>query len=213
MKSIVIGIHLQKEDVQPVAEVMPVGDLFASVFEVGDDRPMGDRDLLVEVAAIRARLLDAATFIAVRYGLAVHDANELAAKCGTMTKRWRDQLVAHRDEVEMTLKAAAASPPPRPNRRDFESGAAYMRALHDATNAVNLDGSFRQVLERTLIPLATQHRWLRDSSSVELAMLVRRRDLESLRSAGESLRYSHPKMPFLLSGPWPLEVFADDHQQ
>src|SRR6266480_3701149 len=114
MKSIVIGIHLQQEDVQPVAEAMPVGDLFASVFEVADDRPLGDRDLLVEVAAIRARLLDAATFIAVRYGLAVHDANELAAKCAAMTKQWRDQLVAHRDEVEMTLKAAAASPPARP---------------------------------------------------------------------------------------------------
>ena len=213
MKSIVIGIHLQRDDVQPIAEAMPVDDLFASVFPVDDDRPLGDRDLLVEVAGIRSRLLDAATFIAVRYGFAVHDAKELAAKCGGMTRRWREQLVAHRDEVEMTLKAAAAAPPPRPNRHDFESGAAYLRALHEATNAVTIDGAFRQGLERTLIPLATQHRWLRDSSSVELAMLVRRRDLESVRKAGESLRYAHPAMPFLLSGPWPLEVFADDHQQ
>ena len=213
MKSIVIGIHLKQQDVQPVAETMPIGNLFASVFGVEDDRPLGDRDLLIEVAAIRARLLDVATFIAVRYGFAVRDAKELAAKCSGMTERWRERLIAHRDEVEMTLKAAASAPPSRPNRRDFKSGADYLRALHGATNAVDIDPAFRDAVQARLIPLATQHRWMRDATSVELAMLVRRNDLEAIRTAGESLRSEHPTMPFLLSGPWPLEVFADDDQQ
>jgi hypothetical protein len=213
MKSIVIGIHLQKNDVEPVARAMKAGDLFASVFDVDDERPLGDRDLLLEVSSVRARLLDAATFVAVRYGLAVRDENELAAKCSGMTQRWRQLLVAHRDEVEMTLKAAAAAPPPRPNRRDFKSGAEYLRALHEATNAVDIDPDFRRGVERALIPIAPQHRWIRDSSSVELAMLVRRADLDAVRVAGESLRRDYPRMPFLLSGPWPLEVFTDDDQQ
>lgn len=213
MKSIVIGIHLKHNDVEPVAKAMKVGDLFASIFPVDDDRPLGDRDLLIEVSSIRARLLDVATFIAVRYGLAVRDEDELSMKCSGHTKRWREILVAHRDEVEMTLKAAATAPLPRPNRNDFTSGAAYLRALHEATNAVTIDSNFRRGVERTLIPIATQHRWIRDSSSVELAMLVRRSDLHAVREAGESLRRDHATMPFLLSGPWPLEVFADDHQQ
>jgi hypothetical protein len=68
--------------------------------------------------------------------------------------------------------------------------------------------------ERTLLPLATEHRWIhRDQSSVELAMLVRRSDLDKVREAGERLRADFSAVPFLLSGPWPLEVFADDHQQ
>ena len=213
MKSIVIGIHLHEEDVRPVAEAMKLGELWTSVFAVDDDRPLGDRDLLLEVAAIRARLLDRATFVAIRYGFAVRDANELASKTAAMTTRWRELLMAHRDHVEMTLKVPAAAPPPRPNRRDFASGAAYLRALHESSNAVDIDAGFRSDVERMLIPLTVQHRWFRDASSIELAMLVRRPDVARINEAGEALRRDHAKTPFLLSGPWPLEVFADDHQQ
>lgn len=211
MKSVVIGVHLYSTDVEPIAETMRVGDLFASVFPVEDDRPLGDRDLLLEIAAVRSQLLDRATFIAIRYGFAVRDEHELAAKCAGLTARWRDLLMTHRDEVEMTLKSAAAAPPARPDRRDFASGAAYLRALHEATHAVNIEPGFQAGVERTLIPLTTQHRWLRDSASVELAMLVRRRDLDKVRQAGEALQRDFAKVPFLLSGPWPLEVFTDDH--
>jgi gas vesicle protein GvpL/GvpF len=213
MKSIVIGIHLHEEDVRPAAEAMRAGELYASVFPVDDDRPIGDRNLLLEVAAVRARLLDRATFVAIRYGVAVRDANELATKVAGMTSRWRELLIAHRDEVEMTLKVPAAAAPARPNRRDFASGAAYLRALHESSNAVDIDAAFRRDVERTLIPLASKHRWIRDASSVELAMLVPRADVAKINAAGEALRRDHNKTPFLLSGPWPLEVFTDDHQQ
>jgi len=213
MKSIVIGIHLYEEDVRPVADAIRAGDLWASVFPVDDDRPLGDRNLLLEVAAIRGRLLDRATFVAIRYGFAVRDASELASKTTAMSAHWRELLIAHRDEVEMTLKVPAVAPPPRPNRRDFASGAAYLRALHESSNAVDIDAAFRADVERTLVPLAARHRWIRDASSVELAMLVRRSDVAKVNAAGEALRRDHAKTPFLLSGPWPLEVFTDDHQQ
>jgi len=195
-----------------VTEAMKVGELWGSAFAVDDDRPLGDRDLLLEVAAIRARLLDRATFVAIRYGFAVRDAKELAEKTAGMTVRWRDVLVAHRDEVEMTLKVPAAAPPSRPNRKDFASGAEYLRALHASSNAVDIDAAFRDDVERTLVPLATRHRWIRDASSIELALLIRRSDVARVNAAGESLRNNHAKTPFLLSGPWPLEVFTDDHQ-
>jgi gas vesicle protein GvpL/GvpF len=214
MKFIILGIHLREGDIEPVTNVMAVAGLFASAVGVDDDRPLADRDLLVEIANVRAKLLDRATFVAVRYGFSVRDENELAAKCADRTTKWRELLIAHRDEVEMTLKAPAAAPAARPNRRDFDTGSAYLRALYAATYAVDVDGQFRACIERTLVPRATQHRWIRDSASVELAMLVRRNDLDAVRDAGEQLRRDFASVPFLLSGPWPLEVFAsDDHQQ
>ncbi|HJT16226.1 MAG TPA: hypothetical protein VJ853_02510, partial [Thermoanaerobaculia bacterium] len=88
------------------------------------------------------------------------------------------------------------------------------RALHDASNAVDIDPRFRAEVERTLVTRATRHRWIRDSASVELAMLVRRSGVDKIRAAGEQLRRDFASVPFLVSGPWPLEVFAsDDHQQ
>ena len=68
MKFVVLGIHLRKDDIEPVTRAMTVADLFASAVAVDDDRPLADRDLLVEIAGVRARLLDRATFIAERDG-------------------------------------------------------------------------------------------------------------------------------------------------
>ena len=214
MKWVVIGAHLQREDVEPIANVMPVADMFLSALPIDDDRPLGDRDLLMQVADVRAKLLERATFVAIRYGFAVRDAAEATSKCGGLTTRWRALLSAHRDEVEMTLKIAAEAPAARPDRHDFSSGADYLRALHESAKTVDVDPNFRDGVERALLPLTTQHRWIhRDRSSMELAMLVRRRDLENIRAAGEKLRQQFAAVPFLLSGPWPLEVFSDDHQQ
>lgn len=213
MKWLVIGAHLQREDVEPIANVMQVGHLFLSALPVDDDRPLGDRDLLMQVADVRAKLLDRATFVAIRYGFAVRDAAEATSKCGGLTTRWRALLTAHRDAVEMTLKIAAAASTARPDRHDFSSGADYLRALHESAKGTDVDPRFRDGVERTLLPLTMQHRWIhRDRSSMELAMLVRRHELENIAAAGETLRKEFAAVPFLLSGPWPLEVFADDHQ-
>lgn len=214
MKSVVIGAHLQRQDIEPVTETLPLAELFLSAVPIADDQPLGDRDLLMKVADVRGRLLDRATFVAIRYGFAVRDEHEAQIKCVGLIPRWRDLLIAHREEVEMTLKAAAASPAARPDRHDFASGAGYLRALHESAQTVDIDPEFRKGIERVLVPLTTQHRWIhRDNSSVELAMLIRRRDKEVVRSAGEQLRREFSAFPFLLSGPWPLEVFADAHQQ
>jgi hypothetical protein len=213
MKSLVIGAHLLRDDVEPVAQALVAGDLYLSAVEINDDQPLGDRELLLRVAAIRAKLLDVATFVAIRYGFTAASAEEAQWKCAAHIAQWRRALTAHRGHVEMTVKTAAASPRARPDRRDYTSGADYLRALHDATQSASADPAFRAGAEELIVPLAIRHRWIhRDEKSVELAALVSRAQLDAVNAAGEALRARCPDVPFMLSGPWPLEVFADDHE-
>ena len=208
MKSVIIGAHLRREDVEPVAEAIPVGDLFLSGLPLADDQPLGDRHLLVRVAHARSLLLDRATFIAIRYGFAVASSGEAQSKCGDRVARWRESLEANRDNIEMTLKVVASRGEDRPQRTDFKSGAEYLRALHRASRAAGVDPRFRDAVSR----LGT-HRWLhRDDRALECALLIPRQSVNEVVAAGERLKRDFPDVPFLLSGPWPLEVFVDDHQ-
>jgi hypothetical protein len=214
MKQIAIGAHLLRDDVESVAGVIPVGDLFLSAVEVADDQPLGDRELLIQVAGVRAKLLDIATFVAIRYGFTLSSPVDAESKCATHLARWKRLLIEHREHVEMTMKVAAASARPRPDRRDFTNGADYLRALHAATQAANIDGTFREHTERLIVPMSVKHRWMhRDERSVELTVLIPRARLDDVYAAGEELRRASPDVPFLLSGPWPLEVFADDDRE
>jgi hypothetical protein len=213
MKLVVIGAHRERSDIEPLAEALPAGDLWLSGVPVDDDQPLGDRELLLRVAAVRAALLDRATFIAIRYGFAAHGAADALAKCAAHLPRWERVLRDCDNMVEMTLKVAAASPRPRPHRADYDSGAAYLRALHDATRAADVAPEFRAAVENAIAPLAAKHRWSsRDNASLEFAVLVRRDSVSAINDEGTRLKASFPHVPFLLSGPWPLEVFADDHE-
>lgn len=212
MKWIIAGAHLRAEDVEPPAAAIPAGDLVLSGLEIADDQPLGDRDLLLRVARLRAALLERATFIAIRYGLTVQGGSlgesEALAKCASYLPRWRALLEAHRSDVEMTLKVAAVSPKARPDRRGFDSGAAYLRALHEAVASAGVSDDFRAAAERAVG--GALQRWThRDEKSLELAALVPRADVQRIREAGETLKRQFPDVPFLLSGPWPLEVFAE----
>lgn len=212
MKYLAIGVHLLRDDVEPVAEAIPVGDLFLSAISVADEQPTGDRELLLRVAGVRAKLLDVATFIAVRYGFTFAAADEAQSKTLAYHAKWKRVLTANRDNVEMSLKVAASSPAPRPHRQDFPGGGAYLRALHAATQATNVDPAFRDAADRLLVPLAVKHRWLhRDEKSIELTALVARGRIDDVLAAGKELRKTG--VPFLLSGPWPLEMFADDDHE
>jgi hypothetical protein len=207
MKSVVVGVHLAREDVEPIADVIGVGDVWLSVVGIHDDQPVGDRDLLVRIAKVRAELLQRATFVAVRYGFAVSSAAEALAKSAVHLERWKGLLEQNRGNVEMTLKVAATSSQARPDRKQFESGAEYLKALHAATQSTQVDGAFREAAERAMN--AVEHRWIhRDNNSMELAALVQRVNVDSVLAAGETLKREFPRVAFLLSGPWPLEVFA-----
>lgn len=214
MKSIVIGAHLLRDDVEPLAEAVPVGDLFLSALPIPDEQSLGDRQLLLRIASIRAKLLEIATFIAIRYGFTITSTEDARSRCEPRLDRWKQLLVTHRTDVEIVLKTPAGDAHARPDRAQFTSGAAYLRALHEATTAARPDPDLQRAVENLLLPLAVRHAWLvRDSRSLELAMLIPRSRLEEIRLAGDALRRDLPDVPFLLSGPWPLEVFADDDQQ
>lgn len=213
MKLVVIGAHLERNDVEPVAEAIAVSDLWLSGMAVEESQPLGDRDLLLRVAKTRAALLERETFVAIRYGFTAYGSPDAAAKCAAHIDRWRRVLHEYRGMVEMTLKVAAEEPRARPDRRDFESGAAYIRALHDATRATAVAPEFRKAVDETIAPLAVKHRWSnRDTASLEFAALVKREDVAAVNEAGSALKRDFSSVPFLLSGPWPLEVFADDYE-
>ena len=213
MKLVVIGVHLRREDIEPLAVAVEAGDLWLSALEVADDQPIGDRDLLLRVAAKRAELLARATFLAVRYGFTASSAADALTKCLPHVERWRRALSAAGNRVEMTLKVAAQNPQQRPDRSSFSSGALYLKALHQSSRAASVDPAFREAVDTIITPLAAQHRWIaRDQASLELVLLVQRAAVEQVNAAGNDLKQKFPDVPFLLSGPWPLEVFADDHE-
>jgi hypothetical protein len=202
MKSVVIGIHLRREDIH--IDALPFGDLWLSGVAIADDQPLADRDLLLRVARLREELLARATFIAVRYGCVV-------PPLPALRPQWGGILATNRDHVEMTLKVVTDSPNRRPSRDQFTSGADYLRALRQAAD-VEIDPAFREAAERAMNGVAVQ--WIhRDERSIELAALVERSRIDAIRQAGEQLKRDFPRVPFLLSGPWPLEVFADADQQ
>lgn len=208
MKSIVIGAHLRREDIEPLASAIPVSDLFLSALAIAEQQALGDRELLLRVAQTRAQLLERATFLAIRYGFTISSDDDARAKTSAHVAKWKATLEANRDRVEMTLKVAASSPRPRPRREDFTSGAEYLKALHAATHGADVDPTFKSEVEQRMLPLCVAHRWShRDEKSIELAMLVDRQQVDDVRAAGEALKPTG--VAFLLSGPWPLEVFAD----
>ena len=120
MKSIAIGVHLWREDIEPLADAVPVSGLYLSAVAVADDQSLSDRDLLVRVTTTRAALLDRATFVAIRYGFSFRTAAEAEAKCAPHVERWKVLLEQHRNRVEFTLKVAAPGSA-RPDRHDFKS--------------------------------------------------------------------------------------------
>jgi len=213
MRLVVIGAHLERSDIEPPAEAIPVADLWLSGLPIEDAQALGDRELLLRVAKTRASLLDRATFIAIRYGFTAHAASDAAVKCAAHIDRWRHVLHDCRGFVEMTLKVAAASPRARPDRKDFSSGGAYIRALHEATRGAEVDPAFRSAVEAIVAPFAVKHRWSnRDTASLEFAALVPEDAVAAVNEAGAVLKRNFASVAFLLSGPWPLEVFADDHE-
>jgi hypothetical protein len=210
VKLIAIGIHGALADIARSGEAtgVAVGSVFVSALAVPHEQPISDRDLLLRVAGIRSVLLESATYIAVRYGAAFSSAEELQKRFIGRAAEAAELLRSRRGCVEMTMKMPVGGAAPPPDRRYFQNGADYLRALQVHRNAAQLDPAFRARVEERLSPLAVEYRWRpRDAGSMELVALIAREEVDRFRAAAESLRDS--KQAFLLSGPWPLEVFGE----
>ena len=159
---------------------MPFGELWLSGVTIADDQPLADRDLLLRVAKLRAALLERATFIAIRYGFA----SVPPMRCVEARNRRGGDPHANRDNVEMTLKVAAASPKRAPDRRDqFTTGAGYLRALHESRSAWTIDRRFPRSRGGRDAGAASIAGFIATRSRLELAVLVAPRRA-STRSAG-----------------------------
>lgn len=184
--------------------------LIVSAIAFDAERGIADQELLGRALEARSALMARATFVAIRYGASVKDGYEAAAKCASFLSRWREVLDRHHGMAEITIRLAGAGKGERPDRHAFKRGSDYLRALH-AARAAQIDESTRSAVEKTFVGLAAEHRWLaREDGGAEFVALVNRNDMEAVRNAGQRLQSEMREVPFLLSGPWPLEVFADE---
>lgn len=208
-----IGAHLDRTHVEPVSSVTPIdlGELVLSAATIHRDRGSSDPALLRSALESRDRLLDLATFIAIRWGSIV-DSDEVAReKCASRIERWRTRLEKTQGMVEMTFKIGGKGKPVRPDFRSASSGRDYLQKLHDMRRGVEIDTNLLDRAEALFRPVAVELRQLRrEDGGAEIALLVPRERLRSVAEAGRQLQEERPESPFLLSGPWPLEVFADE---
>lgn len=206
MRHILIGVHSRSEDISG-AVAMPLHDLFLSALPVDETRGIAERKFVEEVARVRQELIAREIFVALRYGTTVHGSEEAEAKCGQLIDGWRRLLERWRGYVEITLKVAPQLAVSRPKRSEVASGAEYLRKL-DAMRTQELSSDFREHVERELA-FAAEMKWnRRGDGGWELAAMIRREQLSQLEGVASRLK-SADAPPFLISGPWPLEVFAN----
>lgn len=212
-KHVLIGAHLERSDAEDVEGValFDLGDVTLSAAPFDPRHGIADRQLVLRVAAIRAALAARETFIAIRYGVAVAGLEEARSKVASFVDGWRARLERNRGMVEMTMKIGTAGVQARPPRDGFDSGRAYLEALHKARSPRPVDPAFREAVDVIAGTYARDARWgHREDGGTEVAFLVPRSSVPAFAAAGEKLRADFPSVPFLLSGPWPLEVFAHD---
>ena len=208
-----IGAHLRSEDtaVVPAVQTIHVEGLFVSAYSFDARAGIADSSLIAEVTKARGALIQQEIFVAIRYGVSVSDPNETADKIRPHLERWTGLLTDYRGYVEMTLKIASQENAARPDRHQFQSGADYLRELHRTRSAKSLEPEVSEMLEKNLFPIALQTRWVdRQDAGIELAFLMHRSELEALGEIAQRIKSRFPKLPFMLSGPWPLEIFAND---
>lgn len=210
MRFILIGVHLDRDDATvDDVRLFDVANVVVSAIAIEEDTSTADPAVLKRALDARAKLLDRATFIAVRYGAPVRSAEDVVERIASRAAKWRELLEKRRGMVEITLKIAPGSKAARPERTAATTGKDYLMRLHEMRRGT-LSNDARAHIERAFT-FAHESRWLsRQDGGTELVALIARERLDDLRRAGESLRETLADVPFILSGPWPLEVFGEE---
>jgi len=212
LRFLAIGAHLRIEDASHVegVDLWPVDPLQLSVLAFDGRKGVADRELIGRAAATRRELLNRETFIAIRYGFTVRTREEAAARCQPLVAGWEQQLKRFRGSVEVTLKAGSGDQS-RPVAAEAPGGREYLLALHRQRTSIALPDEFRMAVEARLGGIATVWKWQsRDDGAYEFCAVVSRELLGQVTGIGASLKQSFAEVPFLLSGPWPLEAFASE---
>jgi hypothetical protein len=148
--------------------------------------------------------------VAIRYGTAFRSAEDAEVKCRELAPKWKELLEEFNDMSEVTLKVAG-NKGSRPDPARVKNGAEYLRELHRMRTGVAVDEVFRKDVDERFATVATRSRWVsRHDGGSEFVALVARGRLDEVATIGSALVEAHPDTAFLLSGPWPLEVFASE---
>lgn len=209
---VLLGAHLRNEDAAlEGVRVVPAGTLFLSTIEIPSTQGVAAHEVVTRAASVRQELAQCETFVAIRYGATASSPEEAAAKCAPHLDAWKRLLEQHRGMAELTLRAGGGAKAARPDRTAFANGADYLRALRAAKSGSPVEPAFLDDARERFSGCATRIVPVeRHDGGAELAMLVARERIDSARRIALDLRESWPHIPFLLSGPWPLEVFADE---
>lgn len=209
---VLLGAHLRAEDADiEGVRIVPAGDLFLSALEIPSSQGVAAHEVVTRAAAVRQELALRETFIAIRYGATATTDQEAAAKCATHLSRWSQLLGELRGMAELTLRAGGGAKGTRPDRKAFATGAEYLHALRASKTGNPVDPEFLADARTRFAEAAGRIVDVeRHDGGAELAMLVARDRIDQARKIALALREDWPHIPFLLSGPWPLEVFADE---
>jgi len=208
---LILGAHLEPADaaVEGVT-VLSAPPLHLSAMPYDGDLGASDQATVLRASALRRQLIGREIFVAFRYGFSVSDEQEARGKVSERLTVWQNLLIKHRGSVEMTLRTTGVTSP-RPGRHEFTSGGDYLRALFERRKNSTIEPDFKIAVEERFKPLASDSRWIdREDGAREMVMLIARARLAEAQTRGSGLKRDFPDIPFLLSGPWPLEVFADE---
>lgn len=211
LRYLILGAHLEAADAAVDGiTVLSAPPLHLSAMTYNGDLGVADQSTVLRASALRREMIAREVFVAFRYGFSVADEEEARKKVNERLPAWRELLKAHRGRVEMTLRTTGVTSP-RPDRHDFHSGGDYLRALFERRKQSTIAPDFKQAVEERFAPLITDSKWIdREDGAREMVMLIERTRLAEAEKRGQALKLDFPDVPFLLSGPWPLEVFADD---
>ncbi|MGH9456287.1 MAG: GvpL/GvpF family gas vesicle protein [Thermoanaerobaculia bacterium] len=207
-----IGAHLRPDDaLVEGADRMDAAGLTLSAIAIGERDNLAAREVVARAAAVRQELARREIFVAIRYGATARDAAEAERKVAPHLARWKALLERWRGHAELTLRIGGGPRTPRPDRTAFTFGAEYLRALRHSREVAPEVAAFAEKSAARLRELAADLRTIRrEDGSIEIALLVPRDRIDDAKGVAQSLKEAPGSVPFLLSGPWPLEVFADE---
>lgn len=208
---LILGAHLQQADaaVEGVT-IFTAPPLHLSAMPYDGELGAAAQATLLRASTLRRELIAREIFVAFRYGFSVTDEDDARRKISERLPVWQELLEKHRGRVEMTLRTTGVTSP-RPDRHEFRSGGDYLRALFERRKNSIIEPDFKRAVEERFVPLVSDSKWIdREDGAREMVMLLERSRLSEAGILGQRLKRDFPDVPFLLSGPWPLEVFADE---
>lgn len=206
-----LGVHRSADEI--VAEGISridVGPVVVSALEIGEGENAATTSVLTRALELRTALLRGGSYIAIRYGVVLDSAAEVVRVCEPKASAWAKTLEETRGLVELTLKIAPDQKPERPDRKTVSGGSEYLKKLRQMQGS-SLSSERKGEIEALLAEGATRTVWRdREGGGTELVMLVPAERVTEFRERGRGLAQSDRRLPFILSGPWPIEVFADE---